>query len=127
MADTIVTIRQMLDSVRTQRKQLKERLEMLDRREDTLLEWLNEEEPVQHIRIPDDRKNGSTRLSAFIQSKLADGKPHGTDELAKFADEQGLIDRMKSSKRVVNMTMQGLTQHNVVKRNSDGTWERVRG
>jgi hypothetical protein len=124
MADTLVTIRQMLDSVRTQQKQLKDRLEMLDRREDTLLEWLNEEEPVQQVLIPDDHKNGSTRLSAFIQSKLADGKSHRTEDLAKLAKEQGLIDRMKSSNRVINMTMQGLYQHKIVKRNTDGSWER---
>lgn len=123
MAD-VRGIRQMLESLRAERRVLEQRLSTLQQREETLHAWLAEEEPRQGIltTIEDAAHDGPTPFSKFLQSVLADGKPHSTTELSELADARGLIAAKKSAKRAVHFAMLALKNWDYVKRNSNGEW-----
>ena len=115
-------IQKMLESLGAERQVLQERLNTLKERERTLQAWLMEEQPHQMLLIGSGQQDGPTPLSAFLQSALADDKPHTTAELAKLADDRGLIAAKKSPKRVVHFAMVALKHWDYVKRNSNGEW-----
>jgi len=116
------SIKAMLESVRAEKKQLEDRLETLEERENTLQAWFAEEQPRQ-AELPGGNGSavGGTPLSAFLRSVLADGKPRTTQELATLtAARGGLIKENSAPGRVVHFAMIGLLQHELVRRTNDG-------
>lgn len=111
-------IRQMLEAVRSERRAMRDRDDMLKKREEQLLEWMKEEQPAQGSL----NTNDWPPLTAFLLTSLADGKARSTEELSELANNEGLIGPRKSPGRAVNIVMQGLYTRHLVKKISDGRW-----
>lgn len=109
MNDIRANIHEMIATVRDERIKLEERLAVLKEREATLISWMKEEGPKQVILpMKESRGRSVSPLSAFLRSVLSDGALFTTEELARRAKEQNLIDEGKSAIRVVNFAMQSL-------------------
>lgn len=116
------TLKAMLDSVDAEIGQTEERLSKLKQRRETVRAWLAEEQPSQASLPIENGTNGSTPLSGFLRSVLADGKPRTAQELGALASAKGLVEGDKSPGRVAHFALVGLSQHDYVKRNNEGTW-----
>lgn len=116
MNDIRANINEMIQAVREERAKLEERLAVLKAREATLVSWAKEEAPTQvALPISESKARTVSPLSAFLRNTLSTGALFTTEELARRATEENLIDEGKSSIRVVNFAMQSLKRAGVAK------------
>ena len=118
----ILNVESMLKALREEKASLESRLEQLEEREETLLEWLKEDQPAQTALPMQGGANGSTPLSSLLKSILGDGKPHMLDELSSAAYNRGLVEKGKTPGRVVHFALIGMQQHGYAERRADGAW-----
>jgi hypothetical protein len=115
-------IRQMLQSLEVEERNLEQRLTTVKQRKAILQGWLADEEPTQDEMPLNGGDYIPSPLSRLLQGILADGHAHSTELLAVAAAGKGLIAPGKSAKRSVNFALLALKNRGYVKTNKEGEW-----
>src|SRR5690242_10625084 len=125
------TIKAMLAAVRAERKAIADRDAVLEEREDTLLEWLKEEAPMQPELVPAASGGipSGTPLGKFLSIALADGKKHTSRELIDLVKtNKELVEKHGAAPgRAVNFVLQGWKNVGHVLQDRDGLWFQKQG
>lgn len=119
------TIRAMLAAIRAERRSIADRDAVLEEREETLLEWLKEEAPIQRalIEAGTNGSRSSTPLGKFLEIALANGAKHTTQELAELVKKnEDLAAKHESPGRAVNFLLQGWKNHGYVLKDAQDRW-----
>lgn len=123
------TIRDMLIAVRAERKRLEDRIDVLEEREETLVEWLKEE-AVQQEDGPlgnGEAARPTTPLAKFLDLALANSK-QTTEELAELLKSDPVLSEAhRSPGRAVNLTLQGWKRLGRVGKDGSGRWYKKQG
>src|SRR5258708_28767623 len=119
------TIRDMLQAVRAERKRIADRDDVLEEREETLLEWLKEETPEQAA-LPlngEDKQQSASPLSRFLERALATGVKQTTDELVVLAQaDPEVAEKYLQPAKAINFTLQGWKHFGRVHQDAGKRW-----
>jgi predicted transcriptional regulator len=121
MATFKTSTQQMLEAVRAEKNQLKERLAQLEEREKTILGWQAEEEPQQELPMdgrPKLRLKTKLSLDGFLREAIKDRKPRSNEELAELGKLRGVLEGHVDL-RSVHATMMSFMNAGLVKRENE--------